>query len=106
MKQIKSFVILLLLITLFTSCSKKGSEFLGKWKSISNPLETMEISANGENFLVRIAGKEIPATYSNGNLQIKTYQLGMETVDINYIEKDDQLSLPGFRGQEYFVRDH
>ena len=106
MNYIKSFLILLSVIIFFISCSKKGSEFIGKWKSISNPSEKIEIIANGENFLVRIAGKEIPATYNNGNLEIKTYQLGMETVDISYIEKDDKLSLPGFRGQEYFVRDN
>ena len=99
-------ILLLVLILVLCSCAKKGSEFVGKWKSISNPSEKIEIIANGENFLVRIAGKEIPATYNNGNLEIKTYQLGMETVDISYIEKDDKLSLPGFRGQEYFVRDN
>lgn len=103
MKLLKS-LFLLFIIFISISCSKKGSEFLGKWKNASNPSEVIEIIANGENYIMKASGKEIPATFNNGNLEIKTNQLGMETITITYVEKDDKIIVNGFNGPQELVR--
>ena len=104
MKSVISLLFLLAAIFVVVSCSRKGSEFLGKWQHASNSVEKLEITKNGDNYLVIIGGKETPATYSNGNLEIKTNQLGMETITISYIAKDDKIIFNGFNGPQDLFR--
>ena len=104
MKSSRCSLLLILTLLVSVSCSKKGSEFLGKWQHVSNPNAKLEILQNGDNYLVIIDGKETPATFNNGNLEIKTNQLGFETITINYIEKDDKIIVNGFNGPQELMR--
>jgi hypothetical protein len=104
MKSLKYFFWVFVLISISVSCSKKGSEFLGKWKHASNQIEVIEIISNGDNYIMKASGKEIPATFNNGNLEIKTNQLGMETITITYVEKDDKIIVNGFNGPQELIR--
>lgn len=106
MKFIKIFLAVFVITALSISCSKKGSEFFGKWRHVTNHSAKLEIIKNGDNYLVIINGKETPAIYNNGNLEIKTNQLGMETITISYIEKDDKIIVNGFNGPQELVRDN
>lgn len=94
---------LLAVIFILSSCSKEGSQFIGKWQNVARASDKLEIVQNGKNFLVVIQGKQTPATYTNGNLEIRTNQMGLATITISYIEKDDKLVINGFNAE--FIRD-
>lgn len=104
MKLLAKTFLLFGFLLFIISCSKEGESFIGKWKHVKNPNATIEIIANGENFLVIANGKENPATYNKGNLEIRTNQLGFEILQISYIEKDDKLIVNAVSGPQEYVR--
>ena len=78
---------LLFLAVLTVACSRQGSEYLGKWVNTTKPSDTMEITRNGEQYL--LSGK-VPATYKDGALQVAG---PFGTITLTYIKSSDTLVL-------------
>lgn len=104
MKLLANTFLLLSIQLILISCSKESESFIGKWKHVKNPNAKIEIISNGENFLVIANGKENPATYNKGNLEIRTNQIGFEILQISYEEKDDKLLVNDVSGIQEYVR--
>ena len=92
---------LLLLTILFVGCSHPGSVFLGKWVNTTNPSDTMEITRNGEQFLILAGHDKVGATFKDGSLQVQSM---MGTMTLTYIKSSDTLVGPGFFGQSEYKR--
>lgn len=106
MKLLVKTFLLFFVLFFIVSCSKEGEGFVGKWKHIMNPKTQIEIVSNGDNFIVIENGKEYPATYTKGNLEIRTNQAGFEIVQINYVVKDDKVIVNSLFGPQEYVRMH
>src|SRR5580704_12225790 len=92
----KCVLILVLLTVVAIGCSRAGSEFVGKWVNTKNPNDRMEITRNGEQFLITTGGQKVGSTYKDGTLEISGV---MGSVRITYIKDSDTLLAPGFFGQ-------
>jgi hypothetical protein len=92
---------LLLFSLLITGCSSQGSEFVGKWVNTKNPSDVMEITRNGEQFLILSSHDKLGATYKDGALQVPSV---MGTITVTYIKSSDTLIAPGFFGQSEYKR--
>ena len=90
---------------LISACSKTApdSQYLGKWVSTVNQNVTIEITRNGDNYLLNEShpsfvtrGKtdttHLPAVLKDGMLQV---QNGFGPVNIAYVEKTDTITMPG-----------
>lgn len=96
-------IVALLLACLFilSSCQQSGSEFLGKWINVKNH-NRMEITRNGDQFLISSGGEKVGATYKDGSLEF-VHAFG--TARITYIKDSDRLSIPTFNGVEEWERE-
>ena len=92
---------LLLLTILFVGCSRSGFVFLGKWVNTTNPNDTMEITRNGEQYLILAGHDKVGATFKDGSLQVQSM---MGTMTLTYIKSSDTLVGPGFFGQSEYKR--
>ena len=96
-------IVALLLACFFilSSCQKSESEFLGKWVNVKNG-NRMEITRNGEQFLISAGGGKADATYKDGRLEL-VHPYG--TTVITYIKDSDRLSMPTINGIEEWERE-
>ena len=97
---------LLLVSFLAVGCSGQGSQFVGKWVNTTNASDTMEITRNGEQFLIITPHQKlgIGAVYKDGFLQVPST---MGALTLTYIKSSDTLVAPGLLGQiEYKRVDH
>ena len=92
---------LLLLTILFVGCSRPGSVFLGKWVNTTNPNDTMEITRNGEQFLILAGRDKVGASFKDGSLQVQSM---MGTMTLTYIKRSDTMVGPGFFGLSEYKR--
>ena len=90
---------LLFLAVLTTACSRQGSEFVGKWVNTTDPCNKIEITRNGEQFLIGKAPDIHPATYKDGTLQVPT---ALGAIPVAYIQSSDTL----VAGDDHYKRDH
>jgi hypothetical protein len=94
----------LLLLSLFVvGCSSRGSQFVGKWVNTTNPSDTMEITRNGEQFLIVSPNDKLGlgATYKDGFLQAPNT---MGTMTLTYVKSSDTLIAPGLFGRSEYKR--
>jgi hypothetical protein len=92
---------LLFLVVVATGCSRAGSEFLGKWVNTANARDTMEITRNGEQYLIVAGGNKMGATYRDGGLEVPGM---MGPVRLTYVKDSDTLIAPGIFGQSEYKR--
>jgi hypothetical protein len=65
--------------------AQHGSKFVGKWVNTTDPCDKIEITRNGQQFLI---GKA-PATYKDdGTLQARS---PLDTITVTYIKESDTL---------------
>ena len=98
----KSIQPLLFLAVLTAGCSRRGSEFVGKWVNPTDPCDKIEITRNGEQFLI---GKA-PATYKDDGTLQAPYMLG--TITVTYIKSSETLLVvaTGSPERQEYKRDH
>lgn len=89
MKSLK-YGVLALAIAL-AACSKPGAQFEGKWQNVKKPQEVFEISRNGENFIMELNNKKIPATLNGETLTVKN----VFSFDFAHIKATDTLAGAG-----------
>lgn len=72
MRKTKALLAALSLVLLLVSCSKRGSEYIGKWQTTQGGKNQIEIVRNGDNFLVGLSGnaQKLPAVFKDGTLQV------------------------------------
>jgi len=58
---VKNFVVVFLM-TLLAACGRPGSQYLGRWQS-EDGKRTVEISENGENFLLKVTQPAYKGTF-------------------------------------------
>lgn len=101
----RRFIVALLLacLIILSGCQKSepGSEFVGKWVNVKNG-NRMEITRNGEQFLISAGGGTADATFKDGRLEI-VHPYG--TTVINYLKDSDRLSLNTINGIEEWERE-
>lgn len=97
----KCVFVLALLAVLAVGCSRAGSEFVGKWVNTKNLNDVMEITRNGDQFLVTVGRQKIGATYKDGMLEI-TGMMG--SVKLTHVKDTDTILTPGFFGQSEYKR--
>jgi predicted small lipoprotein YifL len=94
-----------------SGCGQRdGEQFLGKWENAKRK-ETVEITKNGDSFLVAdthpnfafggLQTDKIPATYQSGVLQVAT---GFGTMNIGYDKAHDLLLMPTMGGTAELTR--
>ena len=86
---------------ILSSCQKSGSEFLGKWVNVKNG-NRMEITRDGEQFVISAGGGKVGATYKDGRLEL-VHPYG--TTIITYLKDTDRLSMPAINGIEEWQRE-
>ena len=92
----------LLLLSLFVAgCSHAGSQFVGKWVNAKNANDTMEITRNGDQFLILVSHDKVGAILKDGTLQVPSM---MGTMAVTYVKSSDTLLAPGFFGQSEYKR--
>jgi len=94
-------VALLLLMVIAAGCSRSGSQFLGKWVNTRDARDTMEITRNGEQFLIQVGSNRIGAAYKDGGLEVSGM---MGSVKITYVKDSDTLIAPGLFAQSEYKR--
>ncbi len=94
--------ICLLSIVALTGCASKGSQFLGSWVNARNPNDTFQVTRNGDEFLIVSQGKEIGASFKDGNLEVGGGAL--LSVNLTYVKQSDTILAPGFFGQAEYKR--
>jgi hypothetical protein len=94
-----------LLTVLIIGCSKAGSEFVGKWVNTNNPMDTMDITRNGDQFQIAGANQQtMDATYAkDGTLQMAGEAAGMG-LSLTYVKSTDTLQGPGMMGPTVYKR--
>ena len=92
---------LLLLAVIAAGCSRPGSEFVGKWVNTREARDTMEITRNGDQFLITGRGNKVGATYKDGSLEVSGI---VGSVRITYVKASDTLIGPGLFGQTEYKR--
>jgi hypothetical protein len=93
--------VLLLVAVIAAGCSRPGSEFVGKWVNTREARDTMEITRNGDAFLIAGHGNKIAATYKDGSLEVSGV---MGSIRITYVKDTDTLLGPGLLGQSEYKR--
>jgi hypothetical protein len=93
----------MLLAALVVGCSKPGSDFVGKWVNTQDASEVLDISRNGDGFLIGANGQNLGATYKDGALQMDGM---MGAVSLTYVKSTDTLLAPGVGGQGEYKRAH
>jgi hypothetical protein len=101
-----SYLVVFSMALILAACGRSGSEYLGKWQDSVNPDRgTIEISRNGDNYLVKITtvgfrGKQnlatVPAVAKNGLLEIPAGAMG--GVTLTYVKDSDALLVSGGLG--------
>ncbi|MGB9237166.1 MAG: hypothetical protein WCC04_22380 [Terriglobales bacterium] len=94
-------LLLSLMILVATGCSLSGSEFVGKWVNVKNSNDVMEITRNGEQFLIGERNEKIGATYKDGSLEVSGM---MGSVRLTYVKSSDTLLAPGMFDQSEYKR--
>ena len=80
--------------------AQHGSKFVGKWVNTTDPCDKIEITRNGQQFLI---GKA-PATYKDdGTLQARS---PLDTITVTYIKESDTLDIAIAFGMQEYKRDH
>lgn len=92
-------------------CSgKPGEKFVGKWQEKERKETTMQISRNGEGFILNMATTKstgqknagsVPAIIKDGVLSVAN---GPFTSTVTHMEADDELFLSTFGGNLRFTR--
>lgn len=96
------FMLFFLLFALvIASCANPGSEYLGSWENTKNPQEQLEITRNGDSFLIKATNGALmttaPATLRDGVLEVHS-ALG---ASFTYVKATGTLLLPGLSPVEY-----
>jgi hypothetical protein len=109
-KFIYAIFVLVLAACNHGSSSGPGTEYLGKWIKADNADTTLEISRNGEGFLISAtepgrfgAGPQtttMPATYKDGVLQV----VGGLGSGFTYLKDKDMILSPFGRQSDLFKR--
>lgn len=94
--------VLVLAIVSAAACSGPGSEFLGKWVDTKNADIKMEITRNGEQFLIIAGGEKVGAIYKDGGLEVSG---AMGSVRITHVRDSDTLIVPGLSRPREYKRD-
>lgn len=94
----------LLLTVLMVGCTKAGSEFVGKWVNANNPMDTLNITRNGDQFQITGANQQtMDATYAkDGTLQMGGIP-GMD-LSLTYVKGSDTLQTAGVLGPTVYKR--
>ena len=99
-KAIQSTLLLTLLVI---GCTKPGSEFVGKWVNSGNTSDTLDVSRNGDQFVITGPdGEKMPATYANGTLQVQG-AMGA-ALSLTYVKSSDTVTTPGLFSQAEYKR--
>ena len=95
----------LLVTVLMIGCTKAGSEFVGKWVNSNNPVDTLNITRNGDQFQIVGANQQtMDATYAkDGTLQMGGMPAGMD-MSLTYVKSSDTLQTAGILGPTVYKR--
>ncbi len=90
-------IFILAAVLLLSACNSVGNHYLGSWENSKNTAERLEITRNGDNFLVTVNQPArhpitVPAILRSGNLEIKGDLLSSQ---ITYVQSTDTLIMPG-----------
>lgn len=100
-------------LALLSACSESGSEYIGKWVNSESSSTTMEISRNGENFLIKettpvMWGKKGETNTSTGPAVMKDGMLHVQgalgTPTISHIKQNDTLAVTALFGTREYKR--
>lgn len=91
------------LVWVLAACGNPDGEYLGKWVNTKNANDTLEITHNGTNYLVKETlpsffkkGESdisnIPAVLKDGLLQVQT---GVGAINIGHVKESDTLTMGG-----------
>ena len=93
----------LLSIVALTGCASRGTEFLGNWVNTQNPKDTLQVTRNGDEYL--IVGQDqksrVGAIYKDGTLEVKGALL---SANLTYVKQSHTILTPGFFGQVEYRR--
>ena len=92
---------LVIITMLISGCNREGSQYVGKWVNTKNSRDVMEITHNGDGYLVSSGSTKIGATFKDGTLQISS---GFGSVPLTYVKDSDTLLAPGMFGQSEYKR--
>jgi len=92
MKIYLKLIFLTFFVIILTGCDSPGSEFIGTWKNVKNPLDIVYIEENGDNFiLTTMDNKEkLPLLFVDSNM---TFDKGVASGKFIYLEKTGTLML-------------
>jgi len=98
-------IITLVFVFLMTGCIGNGSgdEYIGKWINPNDAKRTLEISRNGENFLIKegspSGSSSVAAVLKEGLLEFSN---GFGSVKLSYVKQNGTLLVPTlFKATEY-----
>lgn len=91
----------LLALIMVAACGHPGTQFAGKWVNTKDPRDTMNITRNGDQFLVESRGNRVGAVYKDGSLEVSGI---IGSVRITHVKDSDTLIAPGLLGQAEYVR--
>ncbi len=100
----KAFGPVLLLVVLTIGCAKAGSEYVGRWVSTSNSMDTLNITRNGDQFQITGGNQQtMNVTYTkDGKLEMSSIP-GMD-LTLTYIKSSDTLQAPAIIGATVYKR--
>ena len=101
-RAIRGWIPVLLLVAVIAArCSRPGSEYVGKWVNTREARDTMEITRNGDGFLIAAGGNKMGATLKDGSLEVSGV---LASIRITYVKKTDTLIVPTLIGQGEYKR--
>lgn len=94
------------------ACSNAGGEYLGKWVNTKNANDTVEITKNGDGFLItetypsqfqknQMDTSKIPAIFKDGLMQISG---ALGPFSVGHIKESDTLTMPSMGGSVEYKR--
>jgi len=102
MKIVQMLLFILVISIMIISCSSKGSNYIGKWQNVTKHSDIIEITKNGDNYLVKDRRDQATAILTDAGLEIKAPLVG--TIVITYIENKDCILVPGLEGNQEYKR--
>jgi len=106
MRMVRKAVQSTLLLTLLViGCSKPGSEFVGKWVNSGNTADTLDVSRNGDQFVITGPdGEKMPATFNSSNDTLQVQGPMGAALSLTYVKSSDTVTTPGLFGQAEYKR--
>ena len=107
-KPLHLLIAVLIAIVCLTACKSTGSanDYVGKWQNAKNANEQLEITQNGDIFLITVndginAPRTVTAMLHNGVLE---FNAGVGTTQITHIKATDTLTMPASGGNAEYRR--